>query len=142
MDQERRREEDASRPKESTHREFGFVMAGALLVFTIISALKRKGWPMPAWPALSLLFAFFAQFLPVALAPLNAVWSLLGRFLHKTISPVVLGVLYFFVITPFAFVFRRIKPDPLRLRLDPAEKTYWIKRDPEKQPGKGMANQF
>jgi hypothetical protein len=39
-------------------------------------------------------------------------------------------------------VFRRIKPDPLRLRLDPAEKTYWIKRDPEKQPGKGMANQF
>lgn len=142
MEQERKRAELAARPKESSHREFGFVMAAAFFVFTLLSAWKHRGLPAPAWPALSLLFALFAQLLPGALAPLNAVWSLLGRLLHRVMSPLILGALYFLVITPFAFVFRAIKKDPLRLRLEPAAETYWIRRDPEKQPGKGMANQF
>lgn len=142
MDQERKRALEAAAPRDSSHREFGFVMAGAFLVFTALSAWKHRGWPVPAWPGLSLLFALFAQFLPQALAPLNAVWTLLGRALHKVMSPLILGALYFGVITPFAFLFRLVKRDPLRLRLEPAAETYWLRRDRDKQPGKGMANQF
>jgi hypothetical protein len=142
MDSEKDRARLAATPKESSNREFGFVMAGAFLVFTLISAWKHRGWPVPAWPALSLLFALFAQLLPAALAPLNAVWTLLGRVLHKVMSPLILGVFYFLIITPFAFFYRAMKRDPLRLQMEPQSESYWIKRDPEKQPGKGMANQF
>ena len=77
-----------------------------------------------------------------ALAPLNAVWTLLGRLLHKVMSPLVLGVLYFLVITPFAFLFRLLKRDPLHLKISKDAESYWIRRDPEKQPGKSMVNQF
>jgi hypothetical protein len=142
MEREKERALAAAALRASSHREFGFVMAGAFLVFTVISAWRHKGWPMPVWPGLSVLFAVFALALPQALAPLNAVWTLLGRLLHKVMSPLVLGVLYFLVITPFAFLFRLLKRDPLHLKISKDAESYWIRRDPEKQPGKSMVNQF
>jgi hypothetical protein len=142
MEQERSRAIRASTPRDSSHREFGIVMAGACAVFALVSAWKRHGLPAPAWPALAALFAAFAWLLPNALAPLNAVWSALGRVLHRVVSPVVLGVLYFGVLTPFAIVFRLTRPDALRLRWDRSAESYWIPRAADDQPGKGMAKQF
>ena len=142
MEQEQQRARRASAPKQASHREFGFVMAAACAVFALLSAWKLRGLPAPLWPALAALFALFAALLPGALAPLNALWSLLGRALHRVVSPVVLGALYFLVLSPFAIFFRAVKRDPLRLRLDPAAESYWIAREKGKQPGAGMANQF
>ena len=65
---------------------------------------------------------------------------MLGKLLHRLVSPIVLGALYFAVLTPFGMLFRRIKRDPLGLEIKPQAPTYWIKR--EKQPGGGMENQF
>ncbi|MGZ3703172.1 MAG: SxtJ family membrane protein [Bdellovibrionota bacterium] len=128
--------------RQSSNREFGLVMAGAFLVFTAVSAWKKHSWPNFAYPGLSVVFLAFALQAPQALAPLNAAWSLIGKILHKVMSPIILGVLYFLLVTPFGLLFRRIKKDPLRLRLDPAAETYWIRRPEGDQPGKGMANQF
>lgn len=127
-------------PRQSSNREFGLVMAAFFLLLSIVSARKHGGLPALYLPALSAGFAFFAFALPRALAPLNLAWSAVGYLLHRVMSPVILGVLYFLVITPFGVAFRAIKKDPLRLRLDPAAESYWIKR--EEQPGKGMTNQF
>jgi 4-amino-4-deoxy-L-arabinose transferase-like glycosyltransferase len=129
-----------SGPRQSSNREFGFVMAGAFFVFSLVSAAKHRGFPALFLPAGSVVFLFCTLAFPRLLTPLNFAWSLLGRLLHRVVSPVILGALYFLILTPFAFVFRAIKKDPLRLILDPAAETYWIKRDD--QPGKGMANQF
>lgn len=131
----------AAQIRRSGNREFGFVMAGAFCVATLYSAWRRQGLPSPVWPSLAALFTLFAALFPHALAPLNAVWTLLGRALHRVVSPLVLGVLYFAVLTPFAFVFRFFRRDPLRLARAPEAETYWIRRSPEDQPGQGMANQ-
>jgi hypothetical protein len=139
MEQEKRASAAAA-PRQASHREFGLVMAGACLLFAAASLWRHRAW-LP-WASLAALFLLFALFLPRALAPLNAAWSLLGRLLHRVMSPLVLGTLYFGVFTPFGFVFRFVKKDPLRLKRDPAATTYWIRRDPAKQPGQGMTNQF
>ena len=140
MSQEQERAIKASRTRQSGNREFGFVMAGAFLLFSLLSAWKHHGWPLPALPGLSLLFLLFALYLPSSLAPFNAVWSLLGRLLHRVMSPLILGALYFLFFTPLGVLLRVLKPDPLRLTFDPSAATYWIRR--EKQPGQGMENQF
>jgi hypothetical protein len=77
--------------------------------------------------ATCLVLAFAA---PAALAPLNRAWFRLGLLLGRVVNPVVMSVLFFLVVTPFALVMRARGRDPLRLRLDRAASTYWIERDP------------
>jgi hypothetical protein len=132
----------AGQMRQSTDRQFGLVMAGFFFLCTLGSAWKHGWVPLWRWPILSLSFLLCALVFPVVLHPLNLAWTLLGKILHKVMSPLVMGVLYFGFFTPFGFLFRLIKGDPLRLKLDPKLDTYWITRDEKDQPGGGMANQF
>lgn len=132
-----------SQPRQSSHREFGFVMALACLVLSIVIAWRRGGMPPIFLPALTVCFALASAFCPQLLAPLNAAWSLIGRLLHRLFSPLVLGVLYYGLITPFGLVFRWIKKDPLRLERNSAIETYWIRREgADRDPGRRMRDQF
>ena len=65
---------------------------------------------------------------PAALAPLNRVWTRFGLLLHRIVSPVVLGVMFFVVVTPMGLVMRALGKDPLRLRFDREARSYWIDR--------------
>ena len=80
--------------------------------------------------------------LPVALTPLNKLWTLIGMVLHKVMNPLVMGLLFFGFITPFGFLFRFMKGDVLRLKIDRSAASYWLPREEKDQPGGGMANQF
>jgi hypothetical protein len=66
------------------------------------------------------------------LAPLNKLWFKLGMLLGRIISPVVLGIVYFLWITPFAVVMRLMGKKFLALDFDPQAKSYWIIREPAK----------
>jgi hypothetical protein len=142
MNQDLQKASATTQMRQSSDRQFGLVMAGFFLLLTLISAWKRWGWPYEIWPALSFGFAFFALLLPKALYPLNKAWTLLGKALHLVVSPLVMGSLYFLFFTPFGLLFRWVKGDPLRLKLDKNASTYWIEREEKDQPGSGMANQF
>jgi hypothetical protein len=79
---------------------------------------------------------------PRILAPLNRIWTRLGLFLGMIVSPVVLGLMYFVVVTPIGVLMRCLGKDPLRLRRDPGTKSYWIMREPPGPPGETMRDQF
>lgn len=66
------------------------------------------------------------------LTPLNRAWMALGHLLGRIISPIVLGVMFFGLITPVALVQRLSGRDALRLRAfrDPKVASHWIRRDP------------
>ena len=64
------------------------------------------------------------------LAPLNRAWMKLAELLHKVVSPVVMGIMFFGVFTPMGFVMRRFGWDAMRRAWDPAAKSYWIRREP------------
>ncbi len=67
---------------------------------------------------------------------------MLGLLLGRVVSPIVMALLFFLVVTPTAFLFRLLGKDPLRLAAEPRAGTYWIERRPPGPPPDTMANQF
>jgi hypothetical protein len=132
------REEEVKGPPD---RQFG-------LVFTVVFAILAFwpviwGRPVRWWSAaLSAVFLTASLVAPRILAPLNRVWLWIGLLLHKCVSPIVLGLVFFSTVTPIAFLLRALGKDPLRLRLDPAAPTYWLDRRPPGPSGESMPNQF
>jgi hypothetical protein len=66
----------------------------------------------------------------------------LGLLMAKVVSPIALGILFYLVFMPVGLVMRLSGKDPLRLKFDPAAKSYWIDREPPGPPPNSMTNQF
>jgi Saxitoxin biosynthesis operon protein SxtJ len=131
--------EEAARP--SSNRTFGLVFAGFFLLVALLPLLRGHAvrfWALP----LSALFLVSALAVPKALGPLNRSWSAFGRLLHAVVNPLVLGILFYLVFTPFGWVLRRMGKDFLRLRPAPGTQTYWIVRQPPGPSPESMSRQF
>ena len=112
-----------------SNRSFGLVFAG---VFALVALLPLWRGADPRWWALavSVLFGVLALLVPAVLTPANRVWLKIGLLLHRIVNPLVMGVVFYLVVTPFGFVMRRLNPNLVRrLRPDPAASSYWIARE-------------
>lgn len=89
--------------------------------------------------ALMLLIVAFVA--PKLLSPFNRVWFALGLLLGKIVSPIVLGVIFFLLITPVAFITRVFGRDELKLKKRSVE-SYWVNRDPAGPGPASFKNQF
>ena len=115
------------------------------VVFAIIGILpwfgennKIIGWAL----IVSGIFLVISIFVSVVLSPLNKVWTKFGQLLQKVISPVVLGVMYYLILTPFGLAMRVMGKDLLSLKLDKAATSYWIQRSPPGPSPESMKNQY
>ena len=125
----------------SSNRAFGFVFAAVFLVVAV--APLFVGRPMHIWSlVVSGAFGLTALVVPAVLAPINRLWTKFGLLLHKIVSPVVLGFMFYVVITPMGLVMRLAGKDPLRLRRDRAAPTYWIERTPPGPAPETFVDQF
>ena len=126
----------------SSDRAFGYVFAA---VFAIVAA-----WPVVfgegglRWWAVAVagVFLVLALMLPRVLAPLNRLWLRFGLLLHRVVNPLVMGLLFFLVLTPMGLIARACGKDFLRLRRDPGAASYWLPRQPPGPAPDGMRNQF
>ncbi|MCP4635182.1 MAG: hypothetical protein GY848_01735 [Methyloversatilis sp.] len=103
-----------------------------------------KGWQREAaiaWGAASALTAVVTLFAPRLLAPFNRVWYLLGELLGRIVSPIVMGVIFFGLITPVALFGRLRGRDELRMRRRTVS-SHWIDRDPPGPAADSFKNQF
>ena len=114
--------------KISSNRSFGLVF---FIVFLIIAL-----WPLLSsgqiriWSLyISLLFLILGIMNSKLLAPINFLWAKLGILLGSIFSPIVMGFIFFVVVTPIGFFMRIIGKDLLRVKSNKKEKSYWIKRD-------------
>lgn len=89
----------------------------------------------------ALISGFLTVFKPTVLSPLNRVWFLLGELLGKIISPLILGAIFFLIITPTALIGRALGRDELRLKRK-AQTSYWIERKSPSPRGNSFNNQF
>lgn len=130
-----------SEVKQGSDKSFGYVFAG---FFAIVGLLPLfKGGDVRLWALfLASLFLAIALIYPQLLKPLNRVWFLFGLLLHKIVSPLIMGLLFFLTVTPIALLMRLAGKDPLRLKRDPKVTSYWIVRDPPGPPAGGMTHQF
>ncbi len=123
----------------SSNRSFGFVFAG---VFALVSVLPLwRGAEPRYWAAgLSLLLVVISLVRPALLAPGNRAWFVVGLVLHRIVNPIVMAVVFFIGVTPFALVTRLVNPRlARRMRPDASASTYWISRDSGVSP---MDQQF
>jgi hypothetical protein len=136
--------EDFSRArhvKAASNRAFGGVFAAVFLIvawWPVAFGGALRWWSLIV-SALVLLVTIAA---PALLAVPNRLWLRFGLLLNRIISPVVLAVLFYAVITPAGVMMRVFRRDPLRLRRDGAAQSYWIKRDPPGPEPASMSNQF
>jgi Saxitoxin biosynthesis operon protein SxtJ len=127
---------------ESSDRSFGFVFG---VVFCIIGCWPLLHGETLRWWALAVatVFTVLALVRPQLLHLLNRAWLAFGGLLHRIVSPLVMGMLFFVAVTPTGWLMRLRGRDLLSLKRRPELKSYWIRREAESQPApERMKNQF
>ena len=120
-----------------TNRNFGIVFAVVFLIISFWPLLN--GDAIRNWSLLvSIIFFILALINSKILTPLNKIWFKFGIFLGKIVSPIVMSIIFFLVITPTGFFMKLIGKDLLRLKKKDRD-TYWINKD--KKSG-SMRRQF
>jgi len=129
-------------PHMGSERSFG-------VVFAVVFAVLGSWWAYQgnvdwgySFLSVGVVFALIALIIPSVLHPLNVIWFRFGLLLHKIVSPLILGLIFFVTVTPIALVFKVLRKDPLNRRLSPEAKSYWIRRDPPGPDPQSMSNQF
>ena len=125
------------KPKIGSNRSFGIVF---FIVFLIISL-----WPLlnsneiRIWSLIvSIIFLTLGLINSKALTPLNKLWFKFGIFLGNIISPIVMGIIYFAVVTPIALLLKIINKDVLSLKKT-KNGSYWKNKE---KYNSSMRNQF
>ena len=113
--------------KMSSNRNFGLVFS----VFFLILGL----WPLiygedlKVWLVIiSIVFLILGLIKSKILTPLNIIWYKLGIKLGAFVAPVVMGIVFFLVVTPIGLFMKLIGKDLLNIKFNNKKETYWIKR--------------
>ena len=123
--------------KIGSNRSFGIVFFVVFLLIALHPLIYQGD--VRIWSSIiSLLFLFLGLINSKLLTPLNKIWFKFGIFLGKIISPLIMGIIFFFVVTPIAVLMRLLKKDLLNLKFS-NKTSYWIEKN---DPKSKMKNQF
>ena len=112
----------------NSNRNFGLIFS---IVFFVIAFWSFRGdfEEIKIFPLFfSSVFLILGLFNSKLLTPLNKLWIKFGELLGRIIAPIVMGLIYFIVITPIGLFIRFIRKDLLKTKFSKAN-SYWIKRD-------------
>lgn len=125
-----------------SERSFGFLFS---VIFAGLGVYSfYKGWTQStgaAWLVASLIMGLVTLFAPRILVPFNKAWFLLGQLLGKIVSPIVLGIVFFGLLTPVAVITRLFGRDVLRLKRH-AVSSFWVERTLPGPASDSFKNQF
>ena len=121
----------------SSNRNFGIVFF-LVFLFIAIYPLNYSG-EIRIWSIIvSSIFLILGLLNSKFLTPLNKLWFKFGMLLGKIVSPLIMGAIFFFVVTPIGLFMRLLGKDLLNLKYN-NNKSYWIKKS---DPKSKMKNQF
>ena len=123
--------------KISSNRSFGIVFSIVFLLialYPLIHSEEIRFWSI----IISLIFLVLGLLNSKILAPLNKLWFKFGILLGKVIAPLIMGIIFFLVVTPIGFLMRLSGKDVLNLKYN-KNKSYWIEKS---GPKSKMKNQF
>ena len=123
--------------KIGSNRSFGIVF---FIVFLLIGLWPiLKGNELRIWSiAISLIFFILGILNSKILTPFNKMWFRFGIFLGNFISPIIMGIVFFLVVTPTGLIMKLFRKDLINLRKNNSS-TYWIEKKDIKS---SMKNQF
>ena len=120
-----------------TNRNFGIVFSIVFLIIALWPLLKQND--IRLWSLfISGIFFVLGLFSSKLLSPLNKIWFKFGMFLGNFIAPIVMGVVFFLVVTPTGLIMKLFRKDLLNLKKNKKE-TYWLDKD---NSNSSLKNQF
>ena len=123
--------------KISSNRSFGIVFFVVFLLIALYPLTYSE--EIRAWSVIiSLIFLVLGLLNSKILTPLNKLWFKFGIFLGKIISPIIMGIIFFLVVTPIGLLMRLFGKDLINLKFN-NNKSYWIEKN---GPKSKMKNQF
>ena len=123
--------------KISSNRSFGIVFFGFFLLvsfYPLINDENIRQWSL----FVALMFLILGLLNSKVLTPLNRIWFKFGILLSRIISPLIMGIIFFLVVTPISLLMKMLKKDLLNTKFN-KDKSYWIEK---KEPKSKMKNQF
>ena len=123
--------------KIGSNKSFGivfFIVFLLIAIYPLINNGELRIWSL----IIAIIFLILGLINSKVLTPLNKLWFKFGLLLGKVVSPLIMGIIFFFVVTPTAFIMRIIGKDLLNLKFN-NKKTYWIEKT---GPKSKMKNQF
>ena len=123
--------------KIGSNKSFGLVFFIVFLIigtYPLLSQNEVRLWSL----IISIIFLILGLLNSKLLTPLNKIWFKFGISLGKIVSPLVMGLIFFFVVTPIGILMRVLKKDLLNLKFN-KNPTYWIEKN---DPKSKMKNQF
>ena len=128
---------DSNDIKIGSNRSFGivfFIVFLLIAIYPILSGESVRLWSL----AIATIFFILGIINSSLLSPLNKIWFKFGLLLGRFISPLVMGLIFFLVVTPIALLMKLLKKDLLNLKFN-KDNTYWIVKS---GPKSKMKNQF
>ena len=123
--------------KISSNRSFGIVFFFIFLfiaIYPLINDNEVRIWSL----IISLFFLILGIINSKILLPLNKIWFKFGILLGSIFSPIIMGFIFFLVVTPIGIFMRVLRKDLLNLKFNNLE-TYWLEKKDQKNE---MKNQF
>ena len=114
--------------KISSNRSFGLVFFAFFLIISLwplINDAEIRIWSL----IISIIFLLLGSFNSKILTPLNKLWFKFGIILGKFVAPIVMGIVFFLVVTPTGIIMRLTGKNLLGLKKDIKKDTYWIKKN-------------
>ncbi len=125
-----------------SNRSFGFLFAVVFVCLSLFSAYRGASTAVViGWFTSGVIMGLVAVFAPTLLTPLNKIWMKLGEIMGKIVNPLVLGIIFFVLISPVALFTRLFGRDELRLKKLNIG-SYWVDRRPPGPAGDSYKNQF
>tara|TARA_B100001093_G_scaffold501572_1_gene553404 strand:+ start:280 stop:669 length:390 start_codon:yes stop_codon:yes gene_type:complete len=119
------------------NRSFGILFFIVFLIIGIYPLINDN--PIRLWSLLvSTVFLILGLSNSRILTPFNIIWIKLGTYLGIIISPIVMGFIFFLVVTPISLIMKLLRKDLLKLKVD-KKKSYWLEKEKIKS---SMKNQF
>ena len=123
--------------KIGSNKSFGIVFFIVFLLISFYPLINQEN--IRIWSLIiSLIFLILGLFNSKILNPLNKLWFKFGILLGRIISPIIMGIIFFFVVTPIGLLMKLLKKDLLNLKFNKTS-TYWIEKS---GPKSKMKNQF
>ena len=123
--------------KIGSNKSFGIVFFIVFLLISIYPLLNNEN--LRIWSLIiSIIFLILGLINSKLLTPLNKIWFKFGLLLGQIISPIIMGVIFFLLVTPISLFLKLIGKDVLNLKRND-KKTYWLEK---KGPKSEMKNQF
>ena len=113
--------------KKSSNRSFGILFFLVFLGFGLWPLTKEMS-PNIYLIIISVVFLVLGLLNSKLLSPLNEIWIKFGEILGRVIAPLIMALVYFFILTPISLLVRAFGKDLLGLKYSKQQNSYWIKR--------------